>query len=224
MRSVSNKDKVAHLEALAAALPGTLKLYEADLLEEGSFDKVVDGVDYVFHTASPFLRGFDDPQVIVSSLAAHSASVTPLPAQDMRLLVHYQRRWGSLQASIKENLSVQKELIDPAVKGTKNVLGSVARKKGTIKRVVLTSSFAGRSTVPKQSAWLSSLWPAVCMLIPLIHRILVSLLLKMTAEPSPLAAAVVNTKSGPSSPPLYTEKDWNKESTLENGEENLCLE
>ena len=63
MRSISGKDKVAHLEALAQALPGNLKLYEADLLEEGSFDAVVEGADYIFHTASPFLRVFDDPQV-----------------------------------------------------------------------------------------------------------------------------------------------------------------
>lgn len=51
------------MEALAAALPGTLELYEADLLNEGSFDKVTSGVDYVFHTASPFLREVGDPQV-----------------------------------------------------------------------------------------------------------------------------------------------------------------
>ena len=36
-----------------------------------------------------------------------------------------------------------KELIEPAVHGTKNVLQSVARSKNTAKRVVLTSSVAG---------------------------------------------------------------------------------
>ena len=55
------------------------------------------GVDYVFHTASPFFREVTDPQ---------------------------------------------KQLIGPAVNGTKNVLASVAKHKDTIKRVVLTSSFA----------------------------------------------------------------------------------
>jgi len=63
VRSVSNKDKVEHLEKLAAALPGTLTLHEADLLKEGSFDEVVKGADYVFHTASPFLASHDDPHV-----------------------------------------------------------------------------------------------------------------------------------------------------------------
>lgn len=48
-------------------MPGAkerLTLYKADLLEEGSFDAVVDGVDGVFHTASPFLtKNITDPQV-----------------------------------------------------------------------------------------------------------------------------------------------------------------
>jgi nucleoside-diphosphate-sugar epimerase len=38
---------------------------------------------------------------------------------------------------------MQKDLIEPAVNGTKNVLGSVSKYKSTVKRVVLTSSFAG---------------------------------------------------------------------------------
>lgn len=42
-------------------------------------------------------------------------------------------------------ICLQKDLIEPAVKGTKNVLGSVAKNKSTIKRVILTSSFAGKS-------------------------------------------------------------------------------
>jgi len=46
---------------------------------------------------------------------------------------------------------VQKELIEPAVNGTKNVLGSVSKHKGTIKRVVLTSSFAGDRKMPLPS-------------------------------------------------------------------------
>ena len=54
--------------------------------------------DYVFHTASPFIRDVTD---------------------------------------------AKKQLIEPAVDGTRNVLSSVAKHTNTIKRVVLTSSFAG---------------------------------------------------------------------------------
>lgn len=57
------------------------------------------GADYVFHTASPFIRDVTD---------------------------------------------AKKQLIEPAVGGTENVLSSVAKHSKTIKRVVLTSSFAGR--------------------------------------------------------------------------------
>ena len=56
VRSTAAKDKVAHLISLGEALPGKLTLHEADLLQEGSFDEVVKGATYVFHTASPFLR------------------------------------------------------------------------------------------------------------------------------------------------------------------------
>lgn len=39
----------------------------------------------------------------------------------------------------------QKDLVEPALNGTATVLESVAKTRGTVKRVVLTSSFAGKS-------------------------------------------------------------------------------
>jgi uncharacterized protein YbjT (DUF2867 family) len=56
VRSLSSKEKVEHLQLLGEALPGKLTLHEADLLKQGSFDEVVKGADFVFHTASPFFR------------------------------------------------------------------------------------------------------------------------------------------------------------------------
>ena len=38
----------------------------------------------------------------------------------------------------------QKELVEPALNGTATVLESVGKSKDTVKRVVLTSSLAGR--------------------------------------------------------------------------------
>uniref|UniRef100_A0A7N2LCR8 3-beta hydroxysteroid dehydrogenase/isomerase domain-containing protein n=1 Tax=Quercus lobata TaxID=97700 RepID=A0A7N2LCR8_QUELO len=73
-----------------------LKLFKANLLEEGSFDSVVDECVGVFHTASPVFLAASDPQA---------------------------------------------ELIDPAVKGTLNVLKSCS-KFSSIKRVIVTSSIA----------------------------------------------------------------------------------
>lgn len=85
--------KTEHLLALDGAKE-RLSLFQADLLKPGSFDKVVEGCDGVFHTASPFF--------------IHSANP-------------------------------QEELIDPAVKGTLNVLSSCS-KVPLMKRLVLTSS------------------------------------------------------------------------------------
>lgn len=97
VRSRANTDKVAHLERLAEALPGSLELFEADLLAEGAFDAAFKGCLFVFHCASPFFIEAGDPQA---------------------------------------------QLVDPAVKGTRNVMAAVAHNKGDVRRVVLTSSCA----------------------------------------------------------------------------------
>ncbi|MED6199532.1 hypothetical protein PIB30_076812 [Stylosanthes scabra] len=95
VRDPNNLNKVEHLLKLEGAKE-RLQLFKADLLEEGSFDSVVEGCDGVFHTASPVKFTFKDPQA---------------------------------------------ELVDPAVKGTLNVVKSCA-KSPSVKKVVLTSSIA----------------------------------------------------------------------------------
>ncbi|KAE8687194.1 putative triacylglycerol lipase [Hibiscus syriacus] len=95
VRDINDPRKTQHLLALEGA-ENRLKLFQANLLKEGSFDPVVEGCEAVFHTASPFYFDVVDPQT---------------------------------------------ELIDPAVKGTLNVLESCA-KNPSVKRVVLTSSIA----------------------------------------------------------------------------------
>ncbi|KAM1157990.1 hypothetical protein ACFX1X_028846 [Malus domestica] len=121
VRDPNDPKKTQHLLSLDGAKE-RLHLFKADLLEEGSFDAVVDGCEGVFHMASPVLMSVTDPQA---------------------------------------------ELLDPAVKGTLNVLRSCA-KFPSIKRVVLTSSivsivFTGKplsaDTVVDES-WFSD--PAFC--------------------------------------------------------------
>ncbi|XP_056164340.1 phenylacetaldehyde reductase-like [Syzygium oleosum] len=87
--------KTQHLLALEGAKE-RLHLFKAELLEDGSFDSIVDGCRAVFHTASPVVFSASDPQA---------------------------------------------EIVDPAVRGTLNVLKSCA-KVPSIKRVVVTSSMA----------------------------------------------------------------------------------
>lgn len=121
VRDPNDPKKTRHLLALDGASE-RLQLFKANLLEEGSFDSIVDGCDGVFHTASPFYNDVKDPQV---------------------------------------------ELLDPAVKGTLNVLNSCA-KFPSIKRVVLTSSMAavlntGKPRTPDvvvDETWFSD--PEVC--------------------------------------------------------------
>lgn len=96
VRNPDNREKRAHLDRMAAELPGSLTYFKADLLEDGSFDAAMQGVGTVFHTASPFIVQYDDPQ---------------------------------------------RDLVDPAVKGTQNVLGAASRT-ASVTRVVLTSSCA----------------------------------------------------------------------------------
>ncbi|CBI29130.3 unnamed protein product, partial [Vitis vinifera] len=61
VRDPNDPKKTEHLLALEGAKE-RLHLFKANLLEEGSFDSVVDGCDGVFHTASPVVLIVDDPQ------------------------------------------------------------------------------------------------------------------------------------------------------------------
>ncbi|MBO9395785.1 NAD-dependent epimerase/dehydratase family protein [Shimia sp. R9_2] len=94
VRDPGNAAKVAHLTKIADQSDGTLKLFAADLLQEGSYAEAMQGCEIVFHTASPFTARVDDPQ---------------------------------------------KELVDPALNGTRNVLDQASATE-SVRRVVLTSS------------------------------------------------------------------------------------
>lgn len=96
VRDPDNAGKVGHLTAMGEELPGTLRLFAADLTKPGSFDAAMEGVRTVFHTASPFSTTVDDPQ---------------------------------------------RDLVEPALDGTRTVLDSATRA-GSVRRVVLTSSCA----------------------------------------------------------------------------------
>lgn len=55
VRSLQNTAKVSCLQDLKAQHPeGRLLLFEADLLQPGSFHTAMQGCDVVFHVASPF--------------------------------------------------------------------------------------------------------------------------------------------------------------------------
>ncbi|XP_074335374.1 phenylacetaldehyde reductase-like isoform X1 [Apium graveolens] len=121
VRSLNDPQKTEHLLALDGAKE-RLHLFEANLLEERSFNPAVNGCCCVFHTASPVTLSSSNPQA---------------------------------------------DLIEPAVKGTLNVLQSCT-KIPSIKRVVITSSMASvmvtgkplKPDVVMDETWFSS--PALC--------------------------------------------------------------
>jgi dihydroflavonol-4-reductase len=96
VRDPSNAEKLKYLNALAEQASGTIRYFRSDLMERGSYAEAMQGCSVVFHTASPFVVGVEDPQ---------------------------------------------RDLIDPAVNGTRNVLEE-ANRTPSVKRVVVTSSCA----------------------------------------------------------------------------------
>lgn len=63
VRNSNKTSSVAHLWKAAENAPGTLKLFDADLMSPGSFKAAVEGCELVIHTASPFvIKGFSDAQ------------------------------------------------------------------------------------------------------------------------------------------------------------------
>jgi nucleoside-diphosphate-sugar epimerase len=96
VRDLRRVDKVEPLRRLATGRPGTLELFEADLLRPGSFDEALAGCRFVFHVASPFL----------------------LPEQ------------------IRDG---RRDVLEPALEGTRNVLASIDRTP-EVERLVLTST------------------------------------------------------------------------------------
>ena len=96
VRGLTNSGKLSPLREMQADHPDRLRLFEADLLQDGSFDTAMQECSVVYHVASPF----------------------------------------KLPEKISDG---EKEMLQPALAGTKNVLDSVNRTS-TVTRVVLTST------------------------------------------------------------------------------------
>jgi hypothetical protein len=120
---------------------GSLELFEADLLTAGTFDDAVSGAHYVFHTASPFFIKVS----VCKHACLHQDPVQQTSCDPIMPAVLCLDGCSRMQpvCLLQPDNDPHKELIEPAVHGTKNVLQSVARSKNTVKRVVLTSSVAG---------------------------------------------------------------------------------
>ncbi len=96
VRDKSKTEKYQFLQDIATKNKATLEIHEANLLEEGSYDKIAEGCEQIFHIASPFTLKIKDAQT---------------------------------------------QFVDPALKGTRNVLNA-ASKSSSVTKVILTSSVA----------------------------------------------------------------------------------
>lgn len=101
VRDASDLSKYDYLTKLPGA-KARLELVSAQLLDEGAFDALAEGCEYIMHTASPYVIDVKDPQ---------------------------------------------RDLVEPAVQGTLNVMNAAA-KNPTVKRVILTSSMAAITDEP----------------------------------------------------------------------------
>ncbi|KAB2095926.1 hypothetical protein ERO13_A01G073300v2 [Gossypium hirsutum] len=113
--TVRNPEKALHLLQLWNG-GDRLRLFKADLLEEGSFDEAVKGCNGVFHVAASM----------------------------------------EFDANTNENIEsyVRSNIIDPAIKGTENLLKSCLKSK-TVKRVVFTSSISTITAKDSNGNWRS---------------------------------------------------------------------
>ncbi|KAL4313122.1 hypothetical protein GQ457_01G005520 [Hibiscus cannabinus] len=113
--AVRNPEKALHLLPLWNG-GDQLRLFKADLLEEGSFDEAVKGCNGVFHVAASM----------------------------------------EFDANTNENIEsyVRSNIIEPAIKGTENLLKSCL-KSNTVKRVVFTSSISTITAKDSNGNWRS---------------------------------------------------------------------
>lgn len=136
MTTVRSQDKAQKIHEAHSSL-GKDKLETVivpDIAQEGAFDEVVKtpGIEVVLHTASPFhfkisMSGPQDRRTPKKQRSLCDATST-----DTCLSL----------PSLSPTADPKKDLIDPAVIGTTGVLKAIARSAPSVRRVVVTSSFA----------------------------------------------------------------------------------
>ena len=62
VRDPEDKNKLAHLDKIAANSKGNIRYYKSDLLILDSYTEAMKECELVFHTASPFITNVKDPQ------------------------------------------------------------------------------------------------------------------------------------------------------------------
>ncbi|CAF2150223.1 unnamed protein product [Brassica rapa subsp. narinosa] len=108
-----------------------LRLFRVDLQDDGSFDDAIKGCDGVFHIAASMEFDISPNHVNLGTT----------------FLFHK-------ETGFESQSYVQGKVIDPAIKGVRNVLGSCLKSK-SVKRVVFTSSISTLTSKDENERWRS---------------------------------------------------------------------
>lgn len=145
-RSISNPDRLSHITSLPEA-SDHFKPFSADLLTPGSFDDALEGCTGAIHCASPYAMS---KWSFVPKSADNRCGLKLHPVLIFFLLAPL---WSCRFADVND---AQKDLIDPAVKGTLSFLESAA--KANVPKVIVTSSVAAISDHGKPSPYTEDDW------------------------------------------------------------------
>lgn len=119
-----------------------LRLFRADLQEEGSFDDAVKGCDGVFHVAASMKFSVLANEDIGNSMRINYQAIQKFSVNNLTL-------WFFSEF---EETYVQKNFIYPAIKGTLNLLKACLKSK-SVKRVVFTSSISTITAKDSSGNW-----------------------------------------------------------------------
>ena len=150
------------------------------------------------------------------SQASQSCSAARITASTTSLLNDW---WPACRSPFFiETSNPQEDLIDPALKGTANVLQSAAKAKPQVKRVVLTSSVAGGSQACASHSAAESItaFPAPSLLYACSLGDRAEVKNKGRRTCTCHAAVHGEYAAPPKNGHLYTEEDWNETSTIDN--------
>jgi nucleoside-diphosphate-sugar epimerase len=137
VRDKHNQAKTQHLVAMndsSENMGGSLELFQADMMIEGSYDDVFDGCEAVFHVAGNF--GTDRRWLDATNVAGR-----PPPIDEVL---------GEADAAAAATTALTKSydqgVYDSYIVSMKLILDSIARSK-TVKRIIFTSSGCAGSVV-----------------------------------------------------------------------------
>ena len=121
-----------------------MRIFKADLNEEGSFDEAVRGCDGVFHVAASMEFNVDHKENI-GNVIINQCFQRNLKWNTQKKRLHFE--WIEHAEAY-----VQANIIDPSIKGTLNLLKS-CMNSSSVKRVVLTSSISTITAKDSNGKW-----------------------------------------------------------------------